>query len=90
MAKFAGEIVGAVEIGVGVVLAANGIPFGATLFKLGLATELASVASLLLAPKTKAQQAQATEVQLGEVPRSGLFGIGATAGSLVDACEVQA
>lgn len=87
MAKFAGEILGAIEIGVGLALeAAPGISVtGAFLVKMGIATEVTALTQTLLAPQMKAQQAQATSVQLGEVARRGMFGEGATAGSLVDA-----
>lgn len=41
--------------------------------------------NLLLAPKPKTRVSDGQQVKLGEVPREGIFGTGATAGSLVDA-----
>lgn len=79
MSKFVNVIVGAAMVGVGLV---TNQPW---LVKMGIATTITAVASLLLAPSMKAKRSGETSVQLGEVARSGIFGEGSTAGSLVDA-----
>ena len=79
MSKFAGAIVGAVAVGVGIVTSQ---PW---LIKLGATMIVSNLASVLLAPSLKGKRASETTVQLGEVGRQGIFGEGATAGSLVDA-----
>ena len=76
MSKFARTVIGAVEIGIG--LTVPGLQF---LIPAGIST----IASALLQPSLKARQNTGTTVQIGEVARSGMFGEGATAGSLVDA-----
>jgi hypothetical protein len=78
MSKFAGFIVGAIEVGVGI------LTHNPALIISGALMIVSQAATDLLMP-TKTRQAQALQVQTGEVPRSGIFGEGGTAGSLVDA-----
>lgn len=80
MSKVAGFIVGAIEIGIGIAI---GNP---ALIIQGSLTILAQGAVDLLA-KSSAKQAAETTIQLGEQPRTALFGEAATAGTLVDAFD---
>lgn len=80
MSKFAGFIVGAIEIGVG--LATGNVALVVT----GVLTIASQAVVDLTMPKgPKSRNALETELQLGEVPRRVIFGKTATAGSLVDA-----
>ncbi|NBB37637.1 phage tail protein [Sphingobium yanoikuyae] len=76
MSKFVGIAVGAVMIGVGI---ATGQPW------LVVQGAVTIASATFLAPKLKSKRAAESSVQLGEQPRSGIFGEGCTAGSLVDA-----
>jgi hypothetical protein len=80
MAKFAGFIIGAIEIGVG--LATGNVALVVT----GVMTIAAQAVTDLTMPKgNKSRNALETELQLGEIGRRAIFGKTATAGSLVDA-----
>lgn len=81
MAKFAGFIIGAVEIGIGA-LTGN-----VALIVTGVMTITAQAVADLTMPKGKSRNALETELQLGEVARRAIFGKTATAGSLVDAFD---
>lgn len=78
MSKFAGFIVGALEIGIGI---ATGNP---TLIIQGSLTIAAQAIVDLTAPKAPARQASEMTIALGEQPRCILFGETFTPGSLVD------
>ena len=62
-----------------------GIANAATAFFGGPVLTGLRIASALFAGGMKQRQSTATTVQIGEVPRGGIFGEAATAGSLVDA-----
>jgi hypothetical protein len=80
MAKFAGFIIGAIEIGVGLVTG------NVALVVTGVMTIAAQAVTDLTMPKgNKSRNALETELQLGEIARRAIFGKTATAGSLVDA-----
>jgi hypothetical protein len=80
VSKFVGFIVGAIEIGVGI-LTGN-----VALVVTGVLTITAQAITDLTMPKgAKSRNALETELQLGEIPRRVIFGKTATAGSLVDA-----
>lgn len=78
MSRVAGFVIGAVLIAVGI---ATGNPY---LIIQGAAMVVTQAVVLLTAPKTPARQASEMSIQLGEQPRSALFGETFTAGSLVD------
>lgn len=78
MGKFVGAIIGAVEIGVGLL---TNQPW---LVQIGIATTISGLTSALLAGGQK-KKAVGSSVQVGEVARQGVFGEAAIAGSLVDA-----
>lgn len=78
MSKFVGFVIGAIEVGAGILTGNPALIISGTMM-------IASQAIADLTMSTKSRQAQALQVQTGEVPRSGIFGEGATAGSLVDA-----
>lgn len=78
MSKVIGFLVGAALVVVGV-LTGN-----VTLIITGGAMIVSNAAMLLTMPKSPARQAQEMRLQLGEQPRSGVFGEAFVAGSLVD------
>jgi hypothetical protein len=81
MSKFVGFIIGAVEIGVGIVLG----PAGTPLIVSGALMIASSAAALLLAPSVKnSRQAQSLTLQFGEVPRAVIFGETAACRALVE------
>jgi hypothetical protein len=80
VSKFIGFIVGAIEIGVGI-LTGN-----VALVVTGVLTITAqAITDLTMPTGAKSRNALETELQLGEIPRRVIFGKTATAGSLVDA-----
>lgn len=77
MSKFARAVGNVAAVAIGFFVAGpQGLALAA-IFTVGV--------NLLLAPKPKARTSEGAQVKLGEVPREGIFGTGATAGSLVDA-----
>src|SRR5690349_16759079 len=74
-----------INIGIGAALIAVGVVTGQpALIWSGGSMIVASVATMVLAPKAPAKEAQELDLALGEQPRMALFGEAATPGSLVD------
>lgn len=82
MSKVIGFVIGAAQIVAGVLLL--GTPFGIPLIISGSTMIVSNAVMLLTMPKAPARQASEMSLQLGEQPRSALFGECFTAGSLVD------
>jgi hypothetical protein len=78
MSKVIGFIVGAIEIGIGIITG------NVALIISGALLIASSAATLLLAPKGAAREASEETIQLGEQPRAAVFGEVAIPGSLVD------
>lgn len=77
MSKFVRPLINIAAVAIGTYL---GGPIGGA-----IAAALAAAATtVLMKPGRKARTSSGDQVQLGEVPREGMFGEGVTAGSLVD------
>lgn len=89
VSKIGGFVIGAIEIGVGIFLLSTGNPMGIGLIISGAGMIITQAIVDLTMPHTKmpARDASEMQIQLGEQPRSALFGETYTAGSLVDAFD---